>query len=162
MKRMATFFAVALLGLRAFAALPTLSEIAARLENIGNRYEETTNALANVRKDLETARTTVSNLVVLIEKRRDLREDFHGGRVTSYIITNGLQIVRLDAYADGSFFTNLPTRVSLADPEAAAKARAEAEARIAAWEREHLPAEIADLLQRRRDAANGKAGEENE
>ena len=164
MTRIATAYTIALLAVQARAALPTLSELAARLDAISTRYAETTNALTSVRVDLTKTRTylatasaTVSNLVALVEGRQDLREAYHGGRVGQYITTNDLQVLSFVAYADGTIHTNTPRRVSLVDPEAAAKAKAEAEARLAEWERANLPAEIADLLQRRRDAANGKA-----
>lgn len=162
MKKLATFCAVALLGVQALAALPTLSDLAARLEAIGARYEETTNALASTRADLAdacanlvAARDTIAKLVALVESRRDLRESYHGGRMVQYVLTNDLQAVRVDFYSDGTVFTNAPVRVALLDPEAAAKAKAAAEARRAEWERSNLPPDIATLLQRRRDAANG-------
>ena len=158
MKKLLLTFAAALCGLSTFAALPTLSELAARFESLTTRYTETTNALAALVQKQTADADKIAKLVALVESRRELRETYHGGRIGQYIATNDLTIVRFDAYADGTIFTNTPTRVSLADPEAAAKAKAEAEARLAAWEREHLPAEIAELLQRRRDAANGKAG----
>ena len=67
---------------------------------------------------------------------------------------NGGQCL-VELYEDGFAWTNAATRVGLKDPEAAAKAKAAAEARQAEWERTHLPPDVAELLQRRRDAANG-------
>ena len=84
------------------------------------------------------------------------RVTWHGKRMGQYILDdgNGGQCL-VQLYEDGFAWTNAATRVSLKDPEAAAKAKAAAEARQAEWERTHLPPDVAELLQRRRDAANG-------
>ena len=158
MKKALLTMAAAFCGLSTFAALPTLSELAARFETMPARYTETTNALAALVQKQTADADKIARLISLVESRKDLREAYHGGRLGQYVVTNDLTILRYDAYADGTIFTNTPTRVSLLDPEAAAKAKAEAEERLAAWERANLPAEIAAILQRRRDAANGKAG----
>lgn len=90
------------------------------------------------------------------------RTKWHGKRMGMYVIDvdlgtggdeRGPALVSL--YEDGFAWTNKGTRVTLKDPEAAAKAKAAAEARQAEWERTHLPPDVAALLQRRRDAANG-------
>lgn len=84
------------------------------------------------------------------------RVTWHGKRMGQYILDdgNGGQCL-VQLYEDGFAWTNAATRVRLKDPEAAAKAKAAAEARQAEWERAHLPPDVAALLQRRRDAANG-------
>ena len=84
------------------------------------------------------------------------RVTWHGKRMGQYILDdgNGGQCL-VQLYEDGFAWTNAATRVGLKDPEAAAKAKAAAEARQAEWERAHLPPDVAALLQRRRDAANG-------
>ena len=84
------------------------------------------------------------------------RVTWHGKRMGQYILDdgNGGQCL-VQLYEDGFAWTNAAKRVSLKDPEAAAKAKAAAEARQAEWERTHLPPDVAALLQRRRDAANG-------
>ena len=84
------------------------------------------------------------------------RAQWHGKRMGQYLLDdgNGGQCL-VQLYEDGFAWTNAATRVGLKDPEAAAKAKAAAEARQAEWERAHLPPDVAALLQRRRDAANG-------
>lgn len=84
------------------------------------------------------------------------RVTWHGKRMGQYLLDdgNGGQCL-VQLYEDGFAWTNAATRVTLKDPEAAAKAKAAAEARQAEWERAHLPPDVAALLQRRRDAANG-------
>lgn len=84
------------------------------------------------------------------------RVTWHGKRMGQYILDdgNGGQCL-VQLYEDGFAWTNAAKRVSLKDPEAAAKAKAAAEARQAEWERANLPPDVAALLQRRRDAANG-------
>ena len=84
------------------------------------------------------------------------RTKWHGKRMGQYLIDgeDGKQCL-VQLYEDGFAWTNAAKRVSLKDPEAAAKAKAAAEARQAEWERTHLPPDVAALLQRRRDAANG-------
>lgn len=84
------------------------------------------------------------------------RTKWHGKRMGQYLIDgeDGKQCL-VQLYEDGFAWTNAATRVALKDPEASAKAKAAAEARQAEWERTHLPPDVAALLQRRRDAANG-------
>lgn len=84
------------------------------------------------------------------------RVKWHGSQVGKYEIElpdGTFRLVQL--YEDGFAWTNAAKRVALKDPEADAKAKAAAEARQAEWERTHLPPDVAALLQRRRDAANG-------
>ena len=84
------------------------------------------------------------------------RVTWHGKRMGQYILDdgNGGQCL-VQLYEDGFAWTNAATRVTLKDPEAAAKAKAAAEARQAEWERTHLPPDVAALLAARRAAANG-------
>ena len=79
---------------------------------------------------------------------------WHGKRMGQYLIDagDGKQCLVM-LYEDGFAWTNAATRVSLKDPEAAAKAKAAAEARQAEWERTHLPPDVAALLAARRAAA---------
>ena len=86
------------------------------------------------------------------------RKNWHGKIMGKYFIdgADGKKCI-VQLYEDGFAWTNAAVRVAIADPEAAAKAKAAAEARQAAWEAANLPADVAALLQRRRDAANGKA-----
>ena len=90
------------------------------------------------------------------------RVKWHGKRMGQYLIEGAGELgtanggpLLVTLYDDGFAWTSTPQRVTIKDPEAAAKAKAAAEARQAEWERAHLPADVADLLQRRRDAANG-------
>ena len=96
------------------------------------------------------------------------RTKWHGKRMGMYVIdvdlgTGGFERgpALVSLYEDGFAWTNKGTRVTLKDPEAAAKAKAAAEARQAEWERTHLPPDVAALLQRRRDAANGNTNNTN-
>lgn len=81
------------------------------------------------------------------------RVTWHGKRMGQYVLDdgNGGQCL-VQLYEDGFAWTNAATRVGLKDPEAAAKAKAAAEARQAEWERTHLPPDVAALLQRRRES----------
>ena len=90
------------------------------------------------------------------------RITWHGKRMGQYLIDgeDGKQCL-VQLYEDGFAWTNAATRFALKDPEAAAKAKAAAEARQAEWERTHLPPDVAALLQRRRDAANGNTNNTN-
>jgi len=86
------------------------------------------------------------------------RRQWHGKRMGQYLLDDGNGGQRLvQLYEDGFAWTNKAIRVSRLDPEAAAKAKAAAEARQAEWERTHLPPDVAALLKRRRDTANGAA-----
>ena len=82
------------------------------------------------------------------------RTKWHGKRMGQYLIDgeDGKQCL-VQLYEDGFAWTNAAKRVSLKDPEAAAQAKAAAEARQAEWERAHLPPEVAALLAARRAAA---------
>ena len=79
---------------------------------------------------------------------------WHGKRMGQYLIDvgDGKQCL-VQLYKDGFAWTNAAKRVSLKDPEAAAKAKAAAEARQAEWERANLPPDVAALLAARRAAA---------
>lgn len=82
------------------------------------------------------------------------RTKWHGKRMGQYVVDAGEdQTSLVELYEDGFVWTNAAKRVTLADPEAAAKARAAAEARQAEWERTHLPPDVAALLAARRAAA---------
>lgn len=93
---------------------------------------------------------------------RDMETDagrvkWHGKRMGQYLVDadDGKKCLVL-LYEDGFAWTNAAMRVAMVDPEAAAKLKAAAEARQAEWERTHLPPDVAAILQRRREAANGK------
>ena len=105
-----------------------------------------------------------ARLRALVESDKGLRERYHGGRIGQYILTNETgRIIRVDLYADATAWTNGYTYgVSpLLDPEAQAKAIAEAAARAAearervqaAWEAANLPPDLAALRARQREAA---------
>lgn len=82
------------------------------------------------------------------------RVKWHGKRMGQYVIDAGEdQSSLVELYEDGFVWTNAAKRVTLKDPEAAAKAKAAAEARQAEWERANLPPDIAALLAARRAAA---------
>ena len=82
------------------------------------------------------------------------RTKWHGRRMGQYVIDAGEdQSSLVELYEDGFVWTNAAKRVTLADPEAAAKAKAAAEARQAEWERANLPPDVAALLAARRAAA---------
>ena len=99
------------------------------------------------------------------------RRRWHGERIGQYILPTGetnatgrAVFVRVDLYADGFVMTNRAVRARqsiIADPEAAAKAAAEAKRRAdearAAWESANLPPDLAALR-----ALQRLAGETNE
>lgn len=87
------------------------------------------------------------------------RRKWHGDRLGQYVLTNGTELVRVDLYEDGFVATQRAERVGskITDPEAAAKAAAEAKRRAdearAAWEAANLPPELAALRAAQRAAA---------
>ena len=95
------------------------------------------------------------------------RAKWHGDRIGQYILPTGETnsvgrevFVRVDLYADGFVVTNRAVRARksiIADPEAAAKAAAEAKRRAdearAAWESANLPPDLAALRALQRLAA---------
>ena len=99
------------------------------------------------------------------------RRKWHGERIGQYILPTGETnavgrevFVRVDLYQDGFVSTNRAVRAKqsiIADPEAAAKAAAEAKRRAdearAAWESANLPPDLAALR-----ALQRLAGETNE
>lgn len=99
------------------------------------------------------------------------RAKWHGDRIGQYILPTGETnsvgrevFVRVDLYADGFVVTNRSVRARqsiIPDPEAAAKAAAEAKRRAdearAAWESATLPPDLAALR-----ALQRLAGETNE
>ena len=99
------------------------------------------------------------------------RRRWHGDRIGQYVLPTGETnavgrevFVRIDLYQDGFVMTNRAVRAKksiIADPEAAAKAAAEAKRRAdearAAWEQAHLPPDLAALR-----ALQRLAGETNE
>ena len=99
------------------------------------------------------------------------RRRWHGDRIGQYVLPTGETnavgrevFVRIDLYQDGFVMTNRAVRAKksiIADPEAAAKAAAEAKRRAdearAAWEQAHLPPALAALR-----ALQRLAGETNE
>ena len=110
----------------------------------------------------------IAALMLLVENNRQLREQFHGGRLGQYVVTNDSgRIIRVDLYADGSAWTNgTTTAVVIADPEARAKElarQAEERERVrAAWEAANLPPDLAALraAQRERERQNAAAEDE--
>lgn len=159
-----------------WAALPTLSGLAAAVEELrsglaarlsatSNRLEEARAEIAALReaRDADTAR-----ILLVVEADQGMRERYHGGRLGQYVLTNDAgRIVRVDLYADGDCWTNGTTIGvrPLLDPEARAKAvaaaRAAAEAereRVQeAWEAANLPPDLAALRARQREAARVEA-----
>lgn len=99
------------------------------------------------------------------------RRRWHGDRIGQYVLPTGETnavgrevLVRVDLYADGFVMTNRAVRARnsiIRDPEAAAKAAAEAKRRAdearAAWESANLPPDLAALR-----ALQRLAGETNE
>ena len=99
------------------------------------------------------------------------RRKWHGDRIGQYVLPTGETnavgrevFVRVDLYADGFVMTNRAVRARnsiIRDPEAAAKAAAEAKRRAdearAAWEQANLPPDLAALR-----ALQRLAGETNE
>lgn len=87
------------------------------------------------------------------------RRRWHGERIGQCILTNGMGLVRVDLYADGFCATSAAQRVGskVRDPEAAAKARIEAQRKAdearAAWEAANLPPDLAALREVQRQAA---------
>ena len=82
------------------------------------------------------------------------RAQWHGKRLQQYVLTNETgKIYGVSIYEDG-YVHQLEHRATggHADPEAAAKERARAEAIKAAWEAANLPPEIAELRARQRAA----------
>lgn len=121
---------------------------------------------AEIAAVLEAAKveSETDRLRAMVESDKGLREKYHGGRIGQYILTNETgRIIRVDLYADATAWTNGYTYgVSpLLDPEAQAKAIAEAAARAAeerervqaAWEAANLPPDLAALRARQREAA---------
>ena len=99
------------------------------------------------------------------------RRRWHGDRIGQYVLPTGETnavgrevFVRVDLYADGFVMTNRAVRAKnsiIRDPEAAAKAAAEAKRRAEearrAWEQANLPPDLAALR-----ALQRLAGETNE
>ena len=121
---------------------------------------------AEIAAVLEAAKveSETDRLRAMVESDKGLRERYHGGRIGQYILTNETgRIIRVDLYADSTAWTNGYTYgVSpLLDPEAHAKAIAEAAARAAeerervqaAWEAANLPPDLAELRRKQREAA---------
>ena len=87
------------------------------------------------------------------------RSKCHGALFGQYVVTNDTgRVCVVQLYSDMTCFTNVAKAANNAgyDPEAAAKAKAEAAARIEAarraWEADHLPPELAALRQGQREA----------
>ncbi len=124
---------------------------------------------ATLREDGSTntwTQTDLQDALGLMNRKywRDMQSDagrraWHGPRMGQFVLTNGTQLIRVDVYKDGYIATNMPTRASsrVRDPEAAAKAKAEAERQAAearaAWEAANLPPELAALREAQRQAA---------
>ena len=183
------------------AALPTLSSLADAIEELrfgfASRLAETSNRLAEAnaqigslwaelaaaRARLDATEATDERVATLFEGDQRLREAWHGGKLGTYIVTNGTRtvtthlpgggtttrtvptIIRVDLYADATAWTNgvsSPVRLPL-DPEQAAKEiarRAKERERIqAAWEAANLPPDLAALRAAQREAARQESGE---
>ena len=96
------------------------------------------------------------------------RQKWHGDRIGEYLLPTGAtnaqgqaQMIMVHLYQDGFVATNKAVRYRrslVADPEAAAKAAAEAKRRAdearAAWESAHLPPDLAALRALQRIAAS--------
>lgn len=108
---------------------------------------------------LSAAQDKAPDALLSVVYNRDVQTEtgrvkWHGKRMGQYVIEtveDGTSLVEL--YEDGFVWTNAAKRVTRPDPEAAAKAKAAAEARQAEWERTHLPPDVAALLAARRAAA---------
>ena len=161
------------LCVKSFADEPaTNAQIVAETEQAGEIVAETEQAGEIVAETLFEDGTTntwtqadLTDALGLMNRKyhRDIetesgRMKWHGKRMGQYLLAaeNGKECLVM-LYEDGFAWTNAAQRIGSwgRDPEAAAKAKAAAEARQAEWERTHLPADVAALLQRRRDAANG-------
>ena len=108
--------------------------------------------------DLQTALGLMNRKYHREQETAAGRLAWHGRRMGQYVIeseveSGGVESVLVELYEDGFVWTNAAKRVTRPDPEAAAKARAAAEARQAEWERTHLPPDVAALLAARRAAA---------
>ena len=107
---------------------------------------------------LSAAQDKAPDALLSVVYNRDVQTEtgrvkWHGRRMGQYVIGDGADETSLvELYEDGFVWTNAAKRVTLADPEAAAKAKAAAEARQAEWERAHLPPDVAALLAARRAA----------
>ena len=173
----------------ASAAIPTLSGLADAIEEIRNgltvRVTVVSNDLARVQRAQEEMRENMSLLVLrtqateedmelmrrLVEADKSLRERFHGGRIGQYILTNETgRIIHVDLYGDGNCWTNgVAERPHYTDPEATKKAIAEAKAKaaaehervVAAWEAANLPPDLAALRARQREIERQNAGGED-
>ena len=168
MKKVLTLAAFAV-SLSACAALPSLSGLADQFNSLSERYAEMTNRLADTQTRLAATTNIIAKIAAMIEHKKELREAFHGGRIGQYVfsITNDapspsgrLRVTqfRIDLYGDGSVHTNAAARyAAIIDPEASAKAVAEAKAKAdaiqAAWERANLPPALAAIREAQRQAA---------
>ncbi len=140
-------------------------------------FDQITNAVvasglatsAEIAAILEASRLDdgMARLVAVVEADKTLRERYHGGRIGTYVLTNEVgRLIRVDLYADSTTWTNGTTSAvnALKDPEAAAKALAQAAAereRIrAAWEAANLPPDLAALRAAQREAAKQSEAEE--
>ena len=104
--------------------------------------------------DLQTALGLMNRKYHREQETAAGRLAWHGRRMGQYVIETGEGGTSLvELYEDGFVWTNAAKRVTRPDPEAAAKARAAAEARQAEWERAHLPPDVAALLAARRASA---------
>lgn len=108
---------------------------------------------------LSAAQDKAPDALLSVVYNRDVQTEtgrvkWHGRRMGQYVTETGEDGTSLiELYEDGFAWTNAAKRVTLADPEAAAKAKAAAEARQAEWERANLPPDVAALLAARRAAA---------
>lgn len=168
----------------ASAAIPTLSGLADAIEEMrsgfASRLADTSNRLAQANERIDSLWDrldevsgrqtrqdgTIDALLVLVEGNGGLREQWHGGKIGTYVVTNGVfehngqirqRLISVDLYVDGSAWTNgTSTAVRVVrDPEAYAKRLAEMAAKRervqAAWEAANLPPDLAELRARQRE-----------
>lgn len=145
-------FAAAIAATAAFSASAEDAVIAATLRSDGSTNTWT-------QGDLQDALGLLNRKYWRDMETDSGRRKWHGDRLGQYVFTNGTELVRVDLYADGFVATQRAVRVGskIKDPEAAAKAAAEAKRRAdearAAWEAANLPPELAALRAAQRAAA---------
>ncbi len=124
---------------------------------------------AEIAAILEASRVDdgMARLIATVESDKRLREQYHGGRIGTYILTNEVgRLIRVDLYGDATAWTNGTTSpIALpADPEKLAKEMArraaEKERVQAAFEAANLPPDLAALRAAQREAARQSAAQE--
>jgi len=130
------------------------------------RADGTTNTWTQA--DLQAALGLMNRMYWRDQETDTGRQKWHGERIGEYLLPTGVtnangaaQMVIVQLYADGFVATNRMVRYrkrTYTDPEAAAKATAEAKRRAdearAAWESANLPPDLAALRAAQRIAAS--------